>query len=129
MTTAAPIRFGDLELVPDPDMPEGAIAYRHADGTRLCAGCGCREDNHCRVCGCRTRAGEPEECLCARFVAVIWVCVDCGHMFGDRWRMQNHRMPSPTCLRGARAAAGRYADKPDRLPPLTAHRDKYVRGT
>lgn len=136
--TAAPIRFGDIELVPDPSLPEGEIGFRREDGVRLCAACGCPEGiekdadgnlrGHCKVCGCRTRAGQRDECLCARFVATIQVCPHCGHMFGARWKLQNHLLPVPSCQTGARAAAGRFADAPDFAPPLTAHRDRYVRG-
>lgn len=121
------MKFGDLDLVPDPSLPYGEMGFRAADGTQLCAACGCRKDAHCGVCGCRTRAGQRDECLCAKFVATIQMCPHCGHMFGARWRLQNHLLPTPTCQTGARSAAGRYAARPDFAPPLTAHRDKYAR--
>lgn len=116
-----------MKLVPDPSLRYGEVGFRDPDGTRRCAGCGCREDGHCKVCGCLTRKGERDECLCAQFVATIQMCPHCGTMFGARWRLQNHLMPVPACQIGARAAAGRHAERPDFAPPLAAHRDKYAR--
>ncbi|ABW88444.1 hypothetical protein SEA_EVANESCE_50 [Mycobacterium phage Evanesce] len=98
------------------------------DPNTPCAACGCVYADHCGVCGCRTNAGTRDECLCAKFVAVIHTCTDCGTMFGRRWQLQNHRMPVPTCKVSARAAAGAYADRPSFAPPLKAHRDKYLAG-
>lgn len=103
------------------DLPAGMIGYRSTtDNTLLCAACGCREDGHCRVCGCRTAAGTPDECLCAKFIAAIPTCLHCGLRFSERWRLQNHLMPTPTCRNSPRAAAGRYTPAPEFAPPIHA---------
>jgi len=132
MTINAPTRsittIAGIDVVADDTMPPGALAYRDADGRRLCAACLCPEDRHCRVCGCLTHKDQRDECLCAKFVEVIWACVECGHMFGKKWQMQVHTLPTPTCRTGARAAAGKHADNPNTLAPLLTHRDKYIRG-
>ena len=93
-----------------------------------CAACGCAYANHCQVCGCLTHKGERDECLCAKFVAEIHTCPHCGHMYGRKWQLQIHLLPTPTCQSGARAAAGRHADTPSFAPPLKQHRDKYLAG-
>lgn len=118
--------FGPFEIIADPDARPNTLAFRTADGERVCAACGCRESMHCRVCGCRTHAAERDECLCARFVEAINICPHCGHMYGQRWRLNTHMLPTPSCQTGARAAAGRYVDTPSFEPPLKQHRDKYI---
>jgi hypothetical protein len=130
-------KFGGFRVVTDETVKPNTFEVRDDsgkreafdfDGVRLCAACGCREDVHCLKCGCLTNKGERDECICARFVAVIWACPDCGHMFSAKWKLQNHRLPVPTCRAGARGAAGRFADTPSAAPPLQANRDKYVAG-
>ena len=126
MTTLDAPPVGRLDAIPDPDARPNTLAFRAADGEQLCAACGCRKSAHCRVCGCRTRAGERDECLCARFVAAINLCPHCGHLFGPRHRLDAHLLPTPSCQSGARAAAGRYVDTPSFEPPLKQHRGKYL---
>lgn len=116
-----------LELAPDPDMPEGVIAFRATDGL-LCAACACPEAGHCKVCGCLTGKGTDDECVCAKFVPEVYVCVSCGHLFGTKWQMQVHRMPTPACQRAAHGAAGKYAAPTTFEPPLKAQRNKILRG-
>lgn len=100
------VMFGELRIISDPNARPNTIAWVTDDGTRCCAACGCREDQHCLQCGCRTRAGDDDECLCARFVPEIAVCPECGHFFREYWQMQVHMMPTPRCRISARAAAG-----------------------
>lgn len=124
MTTSpppgTPLGAFDQILKLDPDMPPGMIGYRAADGSRLCAACGCREKLHCGVCGCRHLAGTPAECACAKFIAAIPTCPHCGLRFSELWRLQNHLMPTPTCRNSPRAAAGHFAVAPTFAPPINA---------
>lgn len=127
MTTSPPrhgstdgdVRAAFAELI-DPHLQPGMIGYRAPDGARLCAACGCPEDLHCGVCGCRRAAGTPDECACAKFIAAIPTCPECGLRFSELWRLQNHLLPAPTCRGAARAATGRFAAPPAFEPPIGA---------
>jgi hypothetical protein len=101
-------------------LPPGMIAYVGPDGAPLCAACGCPAELHCGVCGCRSGAGTPDECLCAKLVTAIPTCPHCGLRFSERWRLQNHLMPNPTCRGAARQAAGKFAQPPTFEPPIRA---------
>lgn len=115
--------------IPDtPPAPAGP-SMPWPDDAPDCAACGCPAAAHCRVCGCLTDKGTREECLCARYVADIIKCPDCGQMFARRWMLDNHRLPEPSCQTGMRRAAGRYAERLSTDgPPLRDHRDRYMKG-
>lgn len=106
----------------DPARRPNTLAFRGPDGEKLCAACGCPEvsgamgPGHCLQCGCLTRAGGDDECLCAKFVAEIALCPECGHLFRARWQLQVHMLPTPRCRISARAAGGYAA--PTFEPPL-----------
>jgi hypothetical protein len=101
-------------------LPPGRSADVGPDGAPLCAACGCPAELHCGVCGCRSGAGTPDECLCAKLVTAIPTCPHCGLRFSERWRLQNHLMPNPTCRGAARQAAGKFAQPPTFEPPIRA---------
>jgi hypothetical protein len=110
--------FADL-LIADDTLPYGMVGFRDGDGTRLCAACGCREDAHCRYGHeCLTSLGTPEECQCAKFIAAVPICPECGYRFSVLWRLQSHLMPTPICRRAAWGAAGKFARPLEFVPPL-----------
>lgn len=111
--------IGQIELIPDDTLAPGMLGFRHKDGTRYCAACGCREDEHCKYGHeCLTNQGTDEECRCAKFIAALPICGECGHRFGALWQLQNHSMPTPTCRRAAWGAAGKFARPAEFVPPL-----------
>lgn len=123
-----PATFGGIDVVADDTLEPGMLGFRDKEtGQRLCMACGCPE-THDPETGkghapyakreCLTGHGTPEECLCAKFVPAIATCVDCGWQFPELWHLQNHRLPTPTCLSSAWAAGGRYAQRPKFAPPL-----------
>jgi hypothetical protein len=87
-------------------------------GERVCAACGHPKKRHCPTDGCLDGVKTSDECICAKYVAELHTCDDCGRIFAERWQWQNHRMPTPTCLAGGRGAAGKYADRPKVGAPL-----------
>lgn len=107
-----------LTITPDRDDVAEAFAPPIVDP---CAACGhgkAGPDGHCPADGCLVGAGTRDECNCARYMAAIPRCPHCGSMFREKWLLQNHLMPTPTCQFAARAAAGRFADRPKSGPPL-----------
>lgn len=117
--------LGAIQIVSNTE--SGVVVFHGPDGERVCAACGCPKPGHCKVCGCQTDAGLDTECQCATFVPELYACTECGHLFRTKWQMQVHRLPTPSCLRAAVGAAGRFAEPPRFEPPLKAQRDK-IRG-
>lgn len=83
-----------------------------------CAACEHTKTQHCPTDGCLSGVGTPQECVCAKYVAELHICEDCGYVFGEKWHLQIHRSGTPACLRQGRAAAGRHADPVKTTAPL-----------
>lgn len=84
-----------------------------------CGACEHPAAEHCRECGCGRGVGTRDECICARYVAELFPCEHCGHVFKYRHEWQNHVLPRPSCRAWAGlAAAGKYADAANVGAPL-----------
>lgn len=100
-------------------MPTYRMGSAWPDDAPDCAACEHPAAEHCGKCGCGRGVGTRDECICARYVAELFPCPDCGHVFKHRHELQNHALPTPTCRAWAGiAAAGKYADKADTSAPL-----------
>ena len=88
-------------------------------GEIVCAACLHPKNRHCPTDGCLDGVGSKQECVCARYVPVLYICEDCGGSYPAKWQLQVHRMPTPSCQALGKAAAGRFVDKPKvALAPL-----------